>query len=65
MASAVYIQLNWPSIAGWAYTSIFAVAVWIPQPRLHGACILDFFFKKLKNELVRPKMVVLANLAEC
>ena len=66
-----YIQLDWPSIAGWAYASIFAVVVrfqirdqfWVPQPKLHRACILDFF-EKSKNELVRPKMVFLAILAK-
>ena len=44
------LQLDWPSIAGWAYASIFAVTVrfqirdqfWIPQPKLRGACILEF-----------------------
>ena len=37
---------------------------WIPQPKLHVACILDFFFEKSKNELVRPKMVFLVILAK-
>ena len=58
------IQLDWSSIAGWDYASIFAVAVrfliqdqfWIPQSKLHEACIFDFF-EKSKNELARPKMV--------
>ena len=44
------VQLDWPSIADWAYASIFAVEVrfqiqdqfWIPQLELHGACILGF-----------------------
>ena len=49
------VQLDWPSIADWAYASIFAVEVrfqiqdqfWIPQLELHGACILGFWkFKK-------------------
>ena len=48
-----YIQLDWPYVAGWAYASIFAVAVrfqihdqfWIPRPKLHGTCTLDFFSK--------------------
>ena len=47
------VQLVWPLITDWAYTSIFAVEVqfqirdqfWIPQPKLHQACILDFFEK--------------------
>ena len=66
-----YVQLDWPSIVGWAYASIFAVAVrfqiqdqfWILWPQLHAACILDFL-EKSKNELVRPKTVFLAILAK-
>ena len=65
------IQLDWLSIAGSVYARFFAVAVqfqiqdqfWVLQPKIHGACILDFF-EKSKNELVRPKMVFLAILAK-
>ena len=46
------IQLDWPSIAGWAYASIFAVAVWfqirnqfwISQSKLHICSMFFFFF---------------------
>ena len=65
------VQLDWPSIADWAYAGIFAVAVrfqnqdqfWIPQPKLHGACILGFF-KKSQNEVVWSFLVFLAILAK-
>ena len=36
---------------------------WIPQPKIHGTSILDFF-EKSKNKLVRPKMAFWAILAE-
>ena len=52
-----YSWIDWPSIAGWAYACIFAVAVrfqirdqfWISQPKLHVACFLDFFLRKVKK----------------
>ena len=67
----ISVQLDWPSIADWAYASIFAVKVqfhirdqfWIPQPKLHGACILDFV-EKSKNELVWPFFMFLAILVK-
>ena len=65
------LQPDWPSIADWAYVGIFAVKIrfhirdqfWIPQPKLHGACILDFV-EKSKNELVWSFLRFLTILAK-
>ena len=52
------LQLDWPYIAGWAYASIFAVAVWfqirdqfwVPWPKIHEACMyFGFFSSKSRN----------------
>ena len=45
------LQLDWTLIADWDYAGILVVKdlfhirdhFWIPQPKLHGACILIFF----------------------
>ena len=63
------LQLDWPWITEWAYAGIFTVAVrfqnqdqfWISRQKIRG-CFL--FFRKVKNELVRPKMVFLVILAK-
>ena len=67
-AADVHIQLDWPCIAEWAYAGIFAVAVqcqnqdqfWISRQTNRG---VFYLFIKSKNELVRPKMMFLAILA--
>ena len=59
-----YSWIGYIAIADWAYVGIFAVAVqfenqdkfWIPNQKLHVACILDFS-KKNQNELVCPFLV--------
>ena len=58
-----YLQLDWPWVTEWAHTSIFAVAVLFQNQdrfRISHQKIRSHFlicFKKLKNELVWPKMV--------
>ena len=64
------IQLDWPWIVEWAYTSIFAVSVriqnqdqfWISHQKNQE--LFGLFFEKSKNELVRPKTMFLAVLAK-
>ena len=66
-AHGILIQLDWPWVAEWAYASIFTVAVqiqnqdqfWISHQKIRGC-----FFEKLKNELMRPKMMFLAILVK-
>ena len=70
-ATSQCVQLDWLSIVDWAYASIFAVEIrfhirgqfWIPEPKLHGACILDFF-EKSKNELGWTFLMFLVILAK-
>ena len=64
----LYLQLDWPQVAEWAYAGIFPVAVqfqnqdqiWISHQKKTGF----FFFEKSKHELVQPKMMFWVILAK-